>query len=404
MADVRFVPLADPPSAVNPYAGVVRNAVQSLWAEPRAPEPPKRVWRDWALVAALVPTAVLEGILRPDLVWRPVALIVGVALVFTLLSRRTSPLAAVAVAFGASTLLSVAMYIGADMVTGLYTMAYLLVLPYSLCRWGAGREVALGLAIMLVAFLVSLFTDFTGIGDALGGFVILMFPAALGISVRYQATSLLRKKDQVKMREREQLARELHDTVAHHISAIAIRAQAGRTVAASEPKAALDALEVIEEAASRTLAEMRSMVGVLRQDDAPDLAPQRGVADIARLAHGAGDRLLVDVELSGDLDRLRPSVEAAIYRIAQESITNALLHARHATRIDVRVFGDQERVRLTVSDDGTTGPFDAGSSSGYGLLGMTERATLLGGRLEVGPSPGKGWTVDAMLPRSGTGA
>ncbi len=136
--------------------------------------------------------------------------------------------------------------------------------------------------------------------------------------------------------------------------------------------------------------------------DALPISPQRGVADIERLAHGAGDKPRVDVKLSGDLDRLRPSVEAAIYRIAQESITNALLHARHATRIDVCVTGDDECVRLTVRDDGVAGPFDAGSASGYGLVGMTERATLLGGMLEAGPSPGKGWTVDAVLPRSGT--
>ena len=86
--------------------------------------------------------------------------------------------------------------------------------------------------------------------------------------------------DQVKVREREQLARELHDTVAHHVSAIAIQAQAGRTLAASQPGAALDALEVIEEVASRTLAEMCVMVGVLREGEEPDLAPLRGVAAI----------------------------------------------------------------------------------------------------------------------------
>ena len=170
----------------------------------------------------------------------------------------------------------------------------------------------------------------------------MLFPAALGASVRYRANSRLREMDQVKLREREQLARELHDTVAHHVSAIAIRAQAGRVVAASHPDAAVDALEVIEEEASRTLAEMRTMVGALRQGEEPDLAPQRGVADIERLAHSAGDRPRVDVELSGDLDDLRPSVEAAIYRLAQESITNAMRHARHATRINVWVVGDDD--------------------------------------------------------------
>ena len=197
------------------------------------------------------------------------------------------------------------------------------------------------------------------------------------------------------------MARELHDTVAHHVSAIAIQAQAGRTLAASQPNAAVDALEVIEEAASRTLAEMRTMVGVLRDGEEPDRAPQRGVADIARLARGAGDGPRVDVELSGDLDHLLPLVEAAVYRLAQESITNAVRHARNATRVSVIVVGDSDCVRLTVRDDGDASPFGASSSSGYGLVGMTERATLLGGTLEAGPSPDSGWTVNAVLPRNG---
>ena len=218
--------------------------------------------------------------------------------------------------------------------------------------------------------------------------------------MRYRASSRLREADQIRLREREQLARELHDTVAHHVSAIAIRAQAGRTLAASRPGAAVDALEVIEEAASRTLAELRALVGALRDGDDAELAPQRGVADIERLADAAGDGPRVDVQLAGDLDDLRPLVGAAIYRIAQESITNAVRHARHATRIDVRVTGDRDCVRLTVRDDGEAGTRRR-TVSGYGLVGMTERAALLGGSLEASPNAGSGWTVTAVLPRTG---
>jgi signal transduction histidine kinase len=378
---------------------VVKNAVQSMWAEPRAPQPPTRVWRDWVLVAVLVPTAVLEGIFREGLVWRPVALVLAVALVFTLLWRRTNPLVAVVVAFGALIAVDVAALFGADGPVGLYTTVYVLLLPYSLFRWGTGREAAIGLAIILVAYFLGVASDFTGIGDAVFAGVFLLFPAVLGAAVRYRATSRLREMDQVKLREREQLARELHDTVAHHVSAIAIRAQAGRLVAASHPDAAVDALKVIEEEASRTLAQMRTMVGVLRENEEPDRAPQRGVADIKQLAHRVGDRPRVEVHLSGDLDDLGPSVDAAIYRIAQESITNAVRHARHATRINVCVAGGDDCVRLTVRDDGDASSTGR-SSAGYGLVGMTERAMLLGGTLEAGPSPDKGWTVNAVLPRA----
>jgi len=391
------------PPSLALYGGVVvRSALRSLWAEPRVPHPPPRVWRDWALVGVLVPATVLEGVLREDLVWPAVALVLGVAVVVLLLWRRTSPLLVVATAFGALVAVGVAAFFGADEPVGLDTTACVLLFPYSLFRWGAGREAAIGLLIILVAGGVGVAGDFTGVVDALFGGVFLLFPAALGASVRYGADSRLRETDQVRLREREQLARELHDTVAHHVSAIAIRAQAGRTLAPSQPTAAVEALEVIEEEASRTLDELRTMVGALRQGEETDLAPQRGVADIGRLAHRAGDGPRVDVELSGDLDDLRPLVDAAIYRLAQESITNAVRHAHHATRIDVRVAGHGDSVRLTVRDDGDPGPFGAGSSPGYGLVGMTERATLLGGTLEAGPSPDSGWTVSAVLPRSGT--
>jgi signal transduction histidine kinase len=145
---------------------------------------------------------------------------------------------------------------------------------------------------------------------------------------------------------------------------------------------------------------MRTMVGALRERDDADLAPQVGAADIQRLARSVGDEPLVEVHLSGDLEDLSASVGAASYRIAEESVTNALRHARHATRIVVRVNGERDYIRLTVRDDGdavpTTRPRD-----GYGVAGMTERATLLGGTLQAGPGPDRGWVVDAAIPRLG---
>jgi signal transduction histidine kinase len=378
---------------------VVTSAVRSFWGEPRVPNPPARLWRDWLLVAVLVAAGVLEAIFREDLVWRPVALVLGVAPVFTLPWRRTHPLVVAVVAFGAQTVADVATLYGAGRPLTLDTTAYVLLLPYALFRWGSGREALIGITIILAGHVFREAVNSTGL-DVVIGVPFLLLPAALGASLRYRASSRLRERDRAKLREREQLARELHDTVAHHVSAIAIQAQAGRTLAASRPDVAVDALAVIEEAASRTLDEMRAMVGALREGEEPDLAPQRGVADIERLAHGAGEGPRVDVELAGDLDGLRPLVGAAIYRLAQESITNAVRHARHATRIDVRVFGDGDCVRLTVQDDGDAGPTDTGS--GYGLVGMTERATLLGGTLEAGRSAGRGWTVTAVLPRNGT--
>jgi len=382
------------------------DAARSLLAETRAPDPPARVWRDWALVAALVPVAVLEGVLEDDMVWRVASVVVALALLPTLLWRRTHPLAAVVVAFGLLTVAHVAsLAIGADW-RGLDTTVFVVLLIYSLLRWASGRHAAIGLAVvsippLLIGIdpLIHKTAEAVPASNVVMGALFELVVAAVGVAVRYQSKSRSRGMDQVKLLEREQLARELHDTVAHHVSAIAIRSQAGRVVAASDPAAALDALVVIEEEASRTLAEMRAMVGALRHGEEPDLAPQRGVADIERLTTDTGDRPHVDVELSGDLAGLRPSVDAALYRLAQESITNSLRHARHATRIRVTVSGDDDCVRLTVGDDGDAASFDPRSTSGFGLIGMAERAKLLGGTLTAGPSRNRGWTVHAVLPR-----
>jgi len=357
------------------------------------------VWRDWVLIAAFVPTAVLEGVLREDVAWRPLSLIVAVSLVFTLLWRRTYPLAMVALAFGSFVILDIVSLIVSAGPIGLYTMAFVLILAYALARWGAGRELAIGLGTMLLAAVLGAVADFTGVVDTVVGTLVLLFPVSLGISVRYWSSTRLRELDQVKLRERAQLARELHDTVGHHVSAIAIRAQAGQLLASTQPTAAMDALEVIEREASRALAEMRSVVGGLRDGESAPLTPQPGVADLERLAAGDGPR--VHIDRSGDLDDLAPSVDAAIYRIAQESVTNAVRHAARATRIDVCVAGDVDLVRVTITDDGEAS-VNGRSAGGYGLVGMAERATLLGGTLDAGPDADRGWRVDAVLPKVGS--
>lgn len=379
------------------------NILRSLWNEPRVDDAPARVWRDWVLVGVLIPTALLEGIFRPDVVWRPFVTVVCIALVFTLLWRRTHPLQMTAIAFGSVTVIDlVSRAQGSREQIGLNTLAFVLILVYAAFRWGSGREAAGALFFMTLAWANGAIVHYTTVGDLIGGLLVLLFPALLGAEVRHMTSSRRQEIEQVKSDERAQLARELHDTVAHHVSAIAIQAQAGRAVAPTRPEAATEALERIEEAASRTLAEMRAMVGTLRDGDQADLAPQRSTADIRRLArHGHSDGApLVRVDLAGDLDDLRPSVGTALYRLAQESVTNATRHAQRATRIEVEVEGHAECVTLTVRDDGELTTTDGSGSGGYGLIGMTERAKLLGGTFTAGPNPTRGWTVGAVLPRT----
>jgi signal transduction histidine kinase len=315
-----------------------------------------------------------------------------------LLWRRTRPLASVAVAFGTLIAFDLARIVVGD-ATGLYSIAAALVLAYALLRWGAGREATLGLAIILAWLAVTHVADPTDIDEVVAGYGFFLFAAALGASLRFHARIRLRDIEQAKLRERNDLARELHDTVGHHVSAIAVQAQAGRAVAASDPARALTVLETIEEAASRTLEEMRAMVGMLRDGTVPELAPSPGIGDVERLARDDG-RPRVLVHASGDVDDLAPAVGAALYRIAQEAVTNAMRHAPDATQVTVEVDGHADQLRMTVRDDGQ--PVTAGDPTpGYGLVGMRERAELLGGTLRAGPGPEGGWIVEATLPRHG---
>ncbi len=377
---------------------IVNPAVRSFLAEPAVADPPARVWRDWALLAVIVAIAIPEAVLRDDLVWPGLSLLTCLAVAVALLWRRTHPLATLAAAFGIATAIGIAGAIaGTETAPGLDTMAVVLVLPYALARWASGRHIVVGAVIMFVTWAVAIVVDPSTAGEAIGGMTVLLLPAAVGGMVRYRATARARELDDVKYREREQLARELHDTVAHHVSAIIIQAQAGQALAITQPGTAVEVLAVIEAEASRTLTEMRSIVGALRRDDDAELAPQQGIADIAQLAATAPGTLTVDVELTGDLTGIEPVVDAAAYRIAQESVTNAVRHAVNATRVDIHVSTSPDLVRLTVVDDGQA--LGAPGVGGYGLVGMAERAKLLGGSLDAGRGPDGGWRISAELPR-----
>ena len=379
--------------------GDVQALLRSVWDEPASPDPPPRSWRDWALAGGVAVALLIEGVMRAGEPGTVGWMILGLALTPTLLWRRSHPRAAVAVAF---LTMGVATWVMGPM-GDLNATAFLLILPYSLVRWGSGRQIVTGGAMLAVGVGLCVVSDDSGVlGALLSSVAILSAVAALGVAFRFRAESRVRELDRVKLLERERLARDLHDTVAHHVSAMAIRAQAGLATAGADPDASLDALRVIEAEASRTLNEMRAMVRVLRRDEPAERAPSPRVADLAALV--AADRAgpSVHVQLIGDLDDLPEPVGAAIYRLAQESVTNARRHARDATEIQVSVAADDSLVHLQVSDDGDTSSVPSGPGSGYGLIGMIERAHLLGGTCAAGPNLDRGWTVTATLPRSGT--
>lgn len=368
--------------------------LRSILDEPRAPDPPARVWWDWLLVGALLVTAVCEAVFRTDVPARPLATVVALVVIPVLLWRRTHPLLATAVGFGGGMVLYLPVLVDGTPDVGLNSMAAVLLLPYALYRWASGREALIGTAIIAVPAGLSLTTSETPVGEVIGGVTVLIASFALGAAMRYRALARRREVQQVRTLERGELARELHDTVAHHVSAIALQAQAGQAVAAVDPAAAVEVLAVIEAEASRTLYEMRTMVRVLRDGDAAEYAPPRGIGDLDELTRMSP---VVQVHRGGDLAGLPQPVEVAVYRICQEAVTNAIRHSLHATAVTVEVTGDVDVVRLRVHDDGDAAR--PGAGVGYGLLGMAERAKLLGGACQAGPDPAGGWTVTATLPR-----
>jgi signal transduction histidine kinase len=377
---------------------VLVDALRSFWAEPREPNPPRRVWRDWLLVATLIALALLEGLTREELVWRPFSVVIHLVPIVALLWRRTYPLLSVVAAWSVIAGLDLAAIALGLESPGMDVMVGMIVFPYALFRWGSGRDAIIGLLIMTVPHVTNMI--FYPSGADAAGFAFLLFPSALGATVRFRDRARATAIAEAKMFEREQLARELHDTVAHHVSAIAIQAEAGWTLAAADPEASIQALQTIKTEASRTLAEMRAIIGVLRRTD-DEHGPQKRLRDLERLTGNGTQQPPIDLEMSGDLDDLAPSIETAVFRIAQEATTNARRHARRATEITIRVEGHSDDVVVTVADDGDAAYFDSESSSGYGLVGMSERASLHGGTLEAGPNRGRGWTVKAVLPKQG---
>jgi signal transduction histidine kinase len=210
--------------------------------------------------------------------------------------------------------------------------------------------------------------------------------------------------------ERLRIARELHDVVAHSMSMINVQAGVAAHVLSTQPEQAVEALTAIKVASREGLRELRAILNVLRQVDddvaggrrapAPNLAQLDALADATTQAG-----LPTSVSVSGRVTGLSPAVELAVYRIVQESLTNVLRHAGPSARASVRVVGGRRKLLVAVHDDGGgvaaggAGDQGFGDGTGAGIAGMRERVAAFGGKIKVGPGPGRaGWTVLAVLP------
>jgi signal transduction histidine kinase len=345
------------------------------------------------------------------IMWGP--LVLGCALLASALLLRRRPLAALAVMLGGS--------VAVTALSQMWTTAALVVLAgaagLEICYIAATRRPRIsvtGVAMVGVSLLIPLLEaplpgSLWDGGNARPAVVLATIIAWLvGNSIRQAQARAELVRDQATIQavtaERLRIARELHDIVAHSIGIIAIQAGSGHSVFDARPSEARDALATIEATSRETLSGLRRlMIGLRRADPQPlgptpgqaPPGPAPGLADLDWLAAttlNAGVK--VNVDWHGTREPLPADIDLSAFRIIQEAVTNVV---RHASTDQCRVsIGQQDgQLSIEVTDHGRGG---SGAATGYGITGMRERATLLGGDFCAGPHPAGGFRVAARLP------
>ena len=196
--------------------------------------------------------------------------------------------------------------------------------------------------------------------------------------------------------ERRHVARELHDILAHAVSVMVVQAGAARQVLRTSPDQAEEAMLAVEATGREAMTELRQFLGALSDDEAAGVAPQPGIRELDSLVERVREAgLPASLEVDGEPRSVSPSLDVAVFRIVQEALTNALKYAGLATTL-VRLRWEPDRLQVEILDDGPAAGGQQGS--GRGLVGMRERASLVGGTLEAGPRVGGGYAVRAWLP------
>lgn len=281
-------------------------------------------------------------------------------------------------------------------------------LAFAAARWSRtlAAAAALGLLAAATPGLVALIQDPVEVAFGIW-LVAVVFTWVIGRAVARQeqlAAQLegIRRQlaEQALLAERRRLARDVHDFVGHGLAAVMLQVTSARHVLRREPAAAEDALLAAEEVGRRSMRELRRTVALLRSEDEEDAAaPVPTAMEIPALVDDArAGGLAVELRTQGDLSLIPPGVGLAVYRIAQEALANAARHAPRA-RTTLGLELADSRVALIAE---TSGPLVVRSVSErerphYGLIGMQERATALGGELTAGPTP-EGWSVRCDLP------
>ncbi|MFW5416566.1 PspC domain-containing protein [Nocardiopsis sp. CNT-189] len=389
-----------------------------------------REWTAWALLAVVSGLAALGAggqLYGFHGLGAPLAAVLGALCALPLLLVPVAPLLGWRIAAGGLAL--TVLLVGSDgsapndlwpwPAAGLLVMAVLL---YAVAAAHPGR-VAGGAAAITVAlcFAPAPAVAATPFGQPLWISAVAVGVTVLGASVRGRRSaqrelareSELRRRDQERKaaaEERSRIARELHDVVSHHMSMIAIQAEAAPYKYPDLPPGAVETFDAVRDAARGALSEMRRVVGLLReQGEEAERAPQPGLERLADLVDGARQAgMRVDLEDRSAEAAAPDAVGRSAYRIVQEALSNAARHA-HGAPVRVRLAPEGGALEVCVSNGPApdSGPSpraeEDGRPDGHGLIGMRERAAVLGGTLEAGPRPGGGFRVRALLPLTDRG-
>ncbi|MBR8742618.1 sensor histidine kinase [Nocardiopsis sp. MG754419] len=343
------------------------------------------------------------------------ALVITCALLLPMTLRRTFPMAAfVAVAAVGAVQLGLDVgLIAADfaLVVALYTVA-------SLCR---PTRAIVALVVVEAGLVLAIVQDpYSGWDDwdafaAYTFFILLCWVTGLYVKVRRRYFVGLEERAQwlewerdaraqaAAAEERERIAREMHDVVAHNLSVMVVQAEGATYALDHDPPRAKEALRTVSATGRAALAEVRGILGVLREGgDEEEYEPRPGIEQLDRVAdrvRGAG--LPVDLVIEGDRRRLATGVELAAHRVVQEALTNTLKHAGPGvSRVRVRVRYGEDSLELRILDDGwgAPAPGEGAQGRGHGLIGMRERVSVYGGSVHAGSRVGGGYEVVASLP------
>lgn len=385
--------------------------------------PPGATRHDWAIDTAM---AAGLALLTIPTFWTAAsvstaALVSSFLLILPLVLRRHSPL----ITMSLVSLAAFVQFIASPL--PLPSLVSIPIVAYSVARWVPGNTAR---SVVVIGAIGAVLGPWRWVAPdpshlslqqlvwlALAWFVcmgLVVTPYAIGRRAREESTahehlvanaeeryrSLITEREQqarlAESRARTQIARELHDIVAHSLSVMIVQAEGGRALAAKKPEAATQALTTIADTGREALVEMRRILGVLRDDPGDaDFTPAPRLEDIPELVQRASDRFRLTV--NGQPPRVSAALELTVYRVVQEALTNVLKHAGPDARASVTLTYAPREIIVDVLDNGSPSG-EQPTDPGHGLRGMTERVTSMGGRMVARPRPSGGFQVTVVLP------